>query len=195
MVKDRYLKSVQKYLEHRPAKEEDAIINSPQDQRAYYTKVFDKHERRMYSLFQIEFSDELYTLIQKIGIWEPFYEFLRHHFESISPEEYQQFLEESQCRPLPQLWEKFYQGFPIKPAEAKYTYLQDWFSPKWLSSRKMDKVSKNCQILSHRVPPEYIKGFIQITTPSGFAKRFKSFRSSSKFLSEVWKEALKIAKQ
>lgn len=194
-TKDRYLRSLEKYLEVRPANKEDKIIHAPRDQRIYYKKVFDKRDRKMYSLLDIEFSDELYTLIEKIGKWEPFYEFLRHHFETITPKAYKAFQKEHRGNALNKYWKKFYTLFPLKPSEEKYTYLENWFSPLWLSSRTMREVSKNCQILSHKVPPKYIKGFIQITTPSGFAKRFKSFRSSSRFLSEVWKEALKIAKQ
>lgn len=194
-TKDRYLESVDGCLKTRAVKDEDAIVKSPRDQRTYYTEVFDEQERKIYSLWDIEFSDEVHGFIQQIGKWHLFYEFLRHHFEGIPPDRYSQFRQDSRYRPLPEYWLEFYRLFPVEPSEAKYEYLQDWFSPEWLSSRKLDKVGKNCQILSHRIPAEYIKGFIHITTPSGFAKRFKSFRGNSSFLSEVWKEALKIARE
>ena len=191
-TEDRYLRSLEQHFDTRPATDTDRIIKSPKDQRLYYTKVFDKNQRNMYSLLGVEFSDELYSVIQKIGKWEPFYEFLHHHFEKMTPENYSSFHEKHRYRPLPEYWEAFYQHFPIEPAEDKYIYLQDWFAPKWLSSRKITEITKNSQILCRSIPPEYIKGFLHITTPSGFARRFKSFRSSSRFLGEVWKEALKI---
>ena len=172
---DRYLHCIEDHLSERPAAEHDRIIQSPKDQRAYYTKIFDADQRKMYSLFGVEFSDELYSLIQMLGKWEAFYEFLRHHFEKITNNNYQVFCQKYGYRPLPEYWQQFYQYFPIEPAENKYLYLQHWFAPQWLNSRKISEITQNSQILCHRIPHEYIKGFIHITTPSGFAKTLQGF--------------------
>ncbi|NUM33558.1 MAG: hypothetical protein HUU50_03390 [Candidatus Brocadiae bacterium] len=182
--KDYYWKKLSEKVSKRPAKEQDTLIFSPQEQHQYYKKL--KEERYVYNFLGIEISDEMYDFIQSLGQWDAVYEFLELHYkkEIDKREEW----EKNAPYDNAAYWKKFYQSFPIIVSEPKKQSFQNWFSPQWLLSKKLEDFNENCQILSSSLSPEYIVGFIKISTPSGFVQPFRACRSKSGFSKEVWKQ-------
>ena len=185
--KDHLLRRLDNYF----SEVDDAQISYDQDQKQYYRKLY-KDERKNYSVLEIVMSDEFYDFIQIIGKWKPFYRFLQLHFENISEDAYRSFVTANHHVDNKRYWENFYTSFPVKAAQAKENYFENWFSPQWLGARQQREVSDNCQILLSDIETNCIKGFIHITNPSGFAGKFRSCRSKSGFAKEVWKEVHRL---
>jgi len=189
--KDYYWKKLPGEIRKRPAKEQDALLFSPQEQHQYYKKL--KEERYVYTFLGIEISDEMYDFFQFLGQWPILYEFLGLHYKGDS-EKYKEF-ESNAPSNNAEYWKKFYHSFPIFLSDPKKQNFQNWFSPQWLLSKKLEDFNENCQILSSSLSPEYLVGFIKITTPSGFVQPFRSCRSKSGFSKEIWKQVHEIASQ
>ncbi len=188
--KDRYFQKLPFSCEQKIVEPKD--IPYQKDQRAYYKKIRD--QRFMASLLGLQITDELWDLIQLFGSWEAFFEFLKMHFGQISTLDYEAFQAKA-WQNVAQFWTEFYQRFPLPITQERQQHIQDWFSPKWLRSRQLTEPTENCQILCQSIEPSSVVGFIKITTPSGFAERFRNFRSKSAFSTEVWKEVHQLIKQ
>ena len=163
-----------------------AEVSYTKDQSQYYKNLY-KGEKKYFEILKITLTQEFYDFIQHIGNWESFYHFLELHFLSIDLETWLNFQEKtSQKNDI--FWKTFYQHFPLNISQVKHKNLENWFSPQWLEKRQENNIGHNSQILMQQIEPDYIKGFIKITTPSGFAERFRSCRSGAGFSKEVWRE-------
>ncbi len=183
--KDYYWRQLDKKISKRPAKPEDIMLLQPQEQHEYYKKL--KDERYMYDFLGWKMSDEMYDFFQLLGKWQTLYEFLDLYYAKIDTEKWENF-EKTAPHNNAEYWKSFYRCFLPEVSDPKLQSLSRWFSPEWLSSRKLQDFNENCQILSTSLGPEYIKGFIKITTPSGFAQPFRAHRSKSSFSQAIWKE-------
>ncbi|WP_372366203.1 hypothetical protein [Candidatus Uabimicrobium sp. HlEnr_7] len=184
--KDNSLKRLDNYLSSARGK-----ILYEEDQKKYYRKLYSE-DRKNFQILDITISDEFYDFIQAIGKWQPFYRFLELHFGTLEENLYNNFQAKNAHLKNKVFWEKYYTHFPIKTVEAKEKYFEHWFSSQWLSLRQQQQLTENCQILVKDIEPLYIKGFIHITTPSGFAGKFRSCRSKSGFAKEVWKQVHRL---
>ena len=164
-------------------------ITYDQDQSRYYKSLY-KGEKKYFSLLGVVFTQEFYDFIQHVGNWESIYQFLKFHFSKVDNEQWSNLQESSPDNAS--FWKNFYQNFPVATEEVKHKYIKKWFSPDWLKTRQEKKITHNSQILTQQIEHNYIKGFIKITTPSGFAERFRSCRSGAGFAKEVWREVNKL---
>ncbi|BBM83448.1 hypothetical protein UABAM_01800 [Candidatus Uabimicrobium amorphum] len=185
--KDHLLRRLDSYF----AEMDTSEVSYNQDQKHYYRKLY-KGNRKNYRICDIIISDEFFDFIQLIGKWKPFYRFLELHFSNINEETYRSFVEKNNHVDNKTYWTNFYTFFPVEATQAKENYFKNWFSPQWLEARQQREVSDNCQILLSDIEASFLKGFIHITTPSGFAGKFRSCRSKSGFAKEVWKEVHRL---
>ena len=179
-------------LKKRRARENDSIIFDARDQRGYYKDLRKEDNRFMYDVLGIEVSDEFVDFIEHVGLGKPFYHFLQIHFTNVDENEYREFntqYEEDHC----EFWRSFYAKFPLKITEKKWQYVNEWFSPKWLQERKLDKANRNSQVLIKSVTPDCIVGFIHIASPSGFIKKFRPSKAKGGSFSQmVWREVFQM---
>lgn len=172
----------------RRAAQDNELQKYTSDQRAYYKKLRD--ERYVYDFCGLVITDEIWDLLQFLGSWETVYDFLTLHFANWSTP-YEQF-HTNGSQNHAQFWRSFYTQHPLQIKEERLQHYRSWFAPTWLEQRQLKEPSENCQILCQKIEPQHIVGFIHITTPSGFAARFRNFRSKSSFVTEVWKEVHRL---
>ncbi len=187
---DRYFRKFDDRIHKRLASEEEQNLYT-QDQRSYYKKL--RENRYVYNISGLLISDELFDMMKYIGNWQRVYEFLQLHFNQ-NKLDYKIF-EQSKSKEHEKYWKNFYTNFPLTIDEDRNENFRDWFSPNWLAKRQITEPNENCQLLCKPIEPCYIAGFIKITTPSGYAERFRNFRSKSVFISEIWKEVHRILKE
>lgn len=185
--KDRHFQKFGEIPRRKNAKDKE-IEQYTSDQRTYYKKLRD--ERYVYDICGLTITDEVWDLTQFLGSWETVYNFLTLHFTAWG-DSYTEFAETGP-QSHAQFWQQFYAKHPLEITDARQQHYQNWFSPAWLEQRQIKEPSENCQILCQKIEPQYIAGFIKITTPSGFAERFRNFRSKSAFVNEVWKEVHRL---
>ncbi|WP_372370193.1 hypothetical protein [Candidatus Uabimicrobium sp. HlEnr_7] len=184
-------KKSEPHLKKRKAKQTDRCIFSPCDQRGYYKDLRKDENRYVYNILGVEVSDEFLSFMQHVGIGEPFYQFLQLHFASIDESVYHNYCNTN--TDLKSFWQNFYTRFPLQISQKKWQYINEWFSPSWLEKRSLKKATRNSQVLIKSVAPENIAGFMHISSPSGFIKKFRPGKSKGGSFSQmVWREVFQM---